>query len=35
MNADYGYKHADARRSVYVPVFRNAMLDIVEAFDAA
>ncbi|HEX8913220.1 MAG TPA: DUF1553 domain-containing protein [Humisphaera sp.] len=33
--ADYGYKHTDARRSVYAPVFRNSMLEIVEAFDAA
>jgi hypothetical protein len=34
-SADYGYKHTELRRSVYVPVFRNAMLDLFETFDFA
>ncbi len=33
--ADYGYKHADSRRSVYTPVFRNALPGLFEAFDFA
>jgi hypothetical protein len=33
--ADYGYKQADTRRSVYLPVFRNALPDVFEAFDFA
>jgi hypothetical protein len=33
--SDYGYKHADARRAVYVPVFRNALPELFEAFDFA
>jgi hypothetical protein len=32
---DYGYKHADTRRSVYSPVFRNALPEIFEVFDFA
>jgi cytochrome c553 len=31
--ADYAYKHADPRRSVYVPVFRNSLPEIFEVFD--
>ena len=33
--ADYGFEYAGARRSVYVPVFRNAVPEIFEAFDFA
>ena len=35
--ADYGYKDktAEARRSVYLPAFRNAFPEALEAFDAA
>jgi hypothetical protein len=33
--ADYGYKHTDTRRSVYTPVFRNALPEFFEAFDFA
>jgi hypothetical protein len=33
--ADYGYKQADSRRSVYAPVFRNALPELFEAFDFA
>jgi hypothetical protein len=33
--ADYGYQHNDARRSVYSPVFRNALPEFFEAFDFA
>jgi Protein of unknown function (DUF1553)/Protein of unknown function (DUF1549)/Planctomycete cytochrome C len=33
--ADYGYKSMDTRRSVYLPVFRNAMPESLEAFDFA
>ncbi|MEZ6044388.1 MAG: DUF1553 domain-containing protein [Planctomycetaceae bacterium] len=32
---DYGYEFDTVRRSVYVPVFRNAMLDLFEVFDVA
>jgi hypothetical protein len=35
VTADYGYKHADTRRSVYSPVFRNALPELFEAFDFA
>jgi hypothetical protein len=35
LSADYGYKHTDTRRSVYSPVFRNALPEIFEAFDFA
>ncbi len=34
--ADYGYRHTDStRRSVYLPVFRNALPEIFEVFDFA
>jgi hypothetical protein len=33
--ADYGYKQTDTRRSVYAPVFRNALPEFFEAFDFA
>ena len=33
--ADYGYKDSGTRRSVYVPVFRNALPEIFEVFDFA
>jgi len=33
--ADYGYKSSDTRRSVYLPVFRNALPEALEAFDFA
>ncbi|OWK45243.1 DUF1553 domain-containing protein [Fimbriiglobus ruber] len=33
--ADYGYKSASYRRSVYLPMFRNAMPELLELFDAA
>ena len=33
--ADYGFEYTDTRRSVYVPVFRNALPEIFEAFDFA
>ncbi|MBX6313719.1 MAG: DUF1553 domain-containing protein [Isosphaeraceae bacterium] len=33
--ADYGYKHTDTRRSVYAPVFRNALPELFEVFDFA
>jgi len=32
---DLGYKFDTVRRSVYVPAFRNSMLDLFEAFDFA
>jgi hypothetical protein len=32
---DYGYKDSGTRRSVYVPVFRNALPEIFEVFDFA
>jgi hypothetical protein len=35
LTADYGYKHDDTRRSVYSPVFRNALPELFEAFDFA
>jgi hypothetical protein len=35
LTADYGYRHADGRRSVYVPAFRNAVPELLEAFDMA
>jgi hypothetical protein len=35
MTADYGYRHDDTRRSVYSPVFRNALPELFEAFDFA
>ncbi len=33
--ADYGYKHTGNRRSVYVPVLRNALPELFETFDFA
>jgi hypothetical protein len=33
--ADYGFKTADCRRSVYLPVFRNALPEELEVFDFA
>jgi hypothetical protein len=33
--ADYGYKRDSTRRSVYLPVFRNALPEVFEAFDFA
>ena len=33
--SDFGYEDISVRRSVYVPVFRNARPDLFEAFDAA
>jgi hypothetical protein len=33
--ADYGYKHTDTKRSVYAPVFRNALPELFEVFDFA
>ncbi|MEX2138560.1 MAG: DUF1553 domain-containing protein [Pirellulales bacterium] len=34
-NADYGYQHSGTRRSVYLPVLRNALPELFEAFDFA
>jgi hypothetical protein len=33
--ADYHYQHTDMRRSVYSPVFRNALPELLAAFDFA
>lgn len=33
--ADYGFEFTEPRRSIYVPVFRNALPEIFEAFDFA
>ncbi len=33
--ADYGFPQVDVRRSVYVPVFRNALPELFSAFDFA
>ncbi|HEX4608063.1 MAG TPA: DUF1553 domain-containing protein, partial [Urbifossiella sp.] len=33
--ADYGFKHTATARSVYLPVFRNALPEVFEAFDFA
>jgi hypothetical protein len=33
--ADYGYRSHDTRRSVYLPVFRNALPEVLEVFDVA
>ncbi|MBA4066135.1 MAG: hypothetical protein C0501_20940 [Isosphaera sp.] len=33
--ADYGFKHTAVCRSVYLPVFRNALPELFEAFDFA
>jgi cytochrome c553 len=35
LSSDFGYKHTGNQRSVYVPVFRNALPDVFEAFDFA
>jgi hypothetical protein len=35
LSADYSYKAVDVHRSVYLPVFRNALPEIFEAFDFA
>ena len=35
LEADYGFTSDSRRRSVYLPVFRNAVSDLVEAFDGA
>jgi len=35
LETDYGYRADDARRSVYLPVFRNSLPEIFEAFDFA
>ncbi len=35
LNADYGFKSNDRRRSVYLPVFRNALPELFEVFDFA
>jgi hypothetical protein len=35
VNADYGYKSSLTCRSVYVPLFRNSVPDLFEAFDFA
>src|SRR5262249_3618910 len=32
LKADYGYQHTDIRRSVYAPVFRNALPELFEMF---
>jgi cytochrome c553 len=33
LNADYGYRHSGTERSVYAPVFRNALPELFEVFD--
>src|SRR5439155_7773951 len=33
--ADYGYKANSPRRSIYLPMFRNALPEMLEVFDAA
>jgi hypothetical protein len=35
LGSDYGYKAPSALRSVYLPVFRNALPEIIEVFDFA
>jgi hypothetical protein len=35
LRSDYGYRHVDNRRSVYSPVFRNALPELLEVFDFA
>ncbi len=35
VKADYGYRHASVRRSIYVPQFRNVPLEMLEVFDMA
>ena len=31
--SDFGYQHVESRRSVYLPVFRNSLPELLEAFD--
>jgi len=33
LNADYGYQHDDVIRSIYLPVFRNAIPEVLETFN--
>ncbi|HLF95470.1 MAG TPA: DUF1549 domain-containing protein, partial [Planctomycetota bacterium] len=35
ISSDYAYKHGGTQRSVYVPVFRNALPELFEVFDFA
>ncbi len=35
LSSDYGFKASGAQRSVYLPVFRNALAEIFEVFDFA
>jgi hypothetical protein len=35
LTADYAYRHSGTQRSVYLPVFRNALPEIFEIFDFA
>ncbi|MEW6157651.1 MAG: DUF1553 domain-containing protein, partial [Verrucomicrobiota bacterium] len=35
LTADYGFNFSEPQRSVYVPVFRNALPEIFEVFDFA
>jgi hypothetical protein len=35
LSSDYGFKGGSDRRSVYIPVFRNALAEIFEVFDFA
>jgi hypothetical protein len=35
LSADYNYKHSGAQRSVYLPVFRNALPELFEVFNFA
>ncbi len=35
LTADYGFRYDQTRRSVYVPVFRNALPELFEVFDFA
>lgn len=34
-SADYGYRHEDLVRSIYLPVFRNALPELLETFNYA
>ena len=34
-SADYGYRHEDLARSIYLPVFRNALPELLETFNYA
>ena len=33
--SDYNYTYSDQRRSVYAPVFRNSLVELMDVFDAA